>query len=98
MAMKVCLFCLRRWEDDAIFFRICMLHCILIMVNWLVKKFDDLTVRELYAILRLRSEVFVVEQTCVFQDIDNKDQPSYHLMGWENNILVGYTRLLPPGI
>jgi ElaA protein len=68
------------------------------MINWTVKKFDDLSVQELYAILRLRSEVFVVEQTCVFQDMDNKDQSSYHLMGWENNALVAYTRLIPPGV
>lgn len=53
---------------------------------------------ELYAILRLRTEVFVVEQACIFQDMDNKDQLSYHLMGWENNNLVAYTRLVPPGI
>ena len=68
------------------------------MINWSLKKFDDLTVQELYAILRLRSEVFVVEQNCVFQDMDNKDQYSYHLMGWENNELVAYTRLVPPGV
>lgn len=66
-------------------------------ITWLIKKFDDLTVQELYAILRLRSEVFVVEQNCVFQDMDNKDQSSYHLMGWENNVLVAYTRLVSPG-
>lgn len=68
------------------------------MINWIVKKFDDLSPHELYAILRLRSEVFVVEQTCVFLDMDNKDQPSYHLMGWQNEKLMAYTRLVPPGI
>ena len=68
------------------------------MINWSLKKFDDLGVQELYAILRLRSEVFVVEQNCVFQDMDNKDQSSYHLMGWENNVLVAYTRIVPPGV
>ena len=68
------------------------------MINWAVKKFDELSLHELYAILRLRSEVFVVEQNCVFQDMDNKDQSSYHLMGWQNNILIAYTRLIPPGI
>ncbi len=66
------------------------------MINWLLKTFDSLTPHELYAILRLRTEVFVVEQACVFQDMDNKDQLSYHLMGWENNRLVAYTRLIPP--
>lgn len=68
------------------------------MITWHLQKFEFLTVQELYAILRLRSEVFVVEQTCIFQDMDNKDQSSYHLMGWENNILAAYTRLVPPGI
>lgn len=68
------------------------------MITWQLKDFDSLTPHELYAILRLRTEVFVVEQACIFQDMDNKDQLSYHLMGWENNNLVAYTRLVPPGI
>ena len=68
------------------------------MINWLCKKFDDLTPHELYAILQLRNEVFVVEQNCVFQDADNKDQSSFHLMGWMDDKLVAYTRLVPPGI
>jgi ElaA protein len=67
-------------------------------ITWTLKKFDELSVYELYSILRLRSEVFVVEQNCVFQDMDNKDQSSWHLMGWEKNVLVAYTRLVPPGI
>ena len=67
-------------------------------ITWTIKKFDELSVKELYIILQLRSEVFVVEQNCVFQDMDDKDQSSYHLMGWENNILIAYTRLVPPGI
>jgi len=68
------------------------------MINWLCKKFDDLTSHELYSILQLRNEVFVVEQNCVFQDADDKDQSSFHLMGWLNNKLVAYTRLVPPKI
>jgi ElaA protein len=68
------------------------------MINWTIKKFDELTPHQLYAALRLRSEVFVVEQTCVFLDMDNKDQSSYHLMGWNDDKLVAYTRLIPPGI
>src|SRR5258706_9226977 len=67
------------------------------MMDWKIKKFDDLSLTELYAVLRLRSEVFVVEQNCVFQDMDNKDQFSYHCMAWENDELTGYTRLVPPG-
>lgn len=67
-------------------------------MKWVLKKFDDLTPAELYAILRLRSEVFVVEQNCVFLDMDNKDQACYHLMVWQNEKLAGYTRLVPQGI
>lgn len=70
----------------------------IIMITWTLKKFEDLTPHELYRILRLRSEVFVVEQNCVFQDMDNKDQPAYHLMGWENDILIAYTRLIPANL
>jgi ElaA protein len=62
------------------------------------KHFDALTPHELYAILQLRNEVFVVEQNCVFQDADNKDPHCYHIMVWQNNLLAGYTRLVPAGI
>lgn len=65
---------------------------------FLLKQFESLTPHELYAILQLRNEVFVVEQNCVFQDADNKDQSSLHLMYWKNNELVAYCRLVPPGI
>ena len=67
-------------------------------MRWVLKKFQELTPDELYALLRLRAEVFVVEQTCAFQDLDNKDQPSYHLLGFLQDELVAYTRLVPPGI
>lgn len=67
-------------------------------MKWVLKKFEELTSQELYAIMQLRNEVFVVEQNCVYQDADNKDQSSYHFMGWRNDILVAYTRILPPGI
>ena len=62
-----------------------------------LKFFDDLSPQELYAILQLRNEVFVVEQNCVFQDADDKDQKCYHLMGSRNNSLIAYTRIVPPG-
>src|SRR5438105_12189805 len=68
------------------------------MINWNLKKFDDLTTTEIYSILQLRNEVFVVEQNCVFQDADNKDQAGYHLMGWRADKLAAYSRILPPGI
>jgi ElaA protein len=67
-------------------------------IHWILKKFDELTPYQLYAILQLRNEVFVVEQACVFQDADDKDQDSYHLMGFVDNKLAAYTRLVPPGI
>jgi ElaA protein len=68
------------------------------MIKWLFKKFDTLSPDELYAILQLRNAVFVVEQNCVFQDADNKDQASYHLMGWSNEVLVAYARIIPGGV
>jgi len=68
------------------------------MNRWDCKKFEELSLHELYAILQLRSEVFVVEQQCVYQDLDNKDQSAWHLMGWKSEKLVAYTRLIPPGI
>ena len=68
------------------------------MITWICKPFNELTPAALYAVLQLRNEVFVVEQQCVFQDADNKDQSSFHLMGWEGDRLLAYTRLVPPGI
>jgi len=67
-------------------------------LHWILKKFEELTPGQLYAILQLRNEVFVVEQACVFQDADDKDQDSYHLMGFSDNKLAAYTRLVPPGV
>lgn len=58
------------------------------------KAFNELSLEELYAILALRQEVFVVEQNCIFQDLDFKDQKAMHFMGYdENNELMAYTRL-----
>ena len=65
-------------------------------MEWICKAFDLLTPAELYAILRLRNEVFVVEQRCIFQDADNRDQQAHHLMCWSDNELIAYARLLPP--
>ena len=67
-------------------------------LNWIFKKFDELTAVELYAIMQLRNEVFVVEQNCVYQDADDKDQHCRHLCGWDAKKLVAYTRIIPPGI
>lgn len=68
------------------------------MINWECKSFNELSNEELYKILQLRIEVFVVEQNCVFQDCDDKDQASFHFLGWRQNKLVAYTRLMPAGI
>ena len=62
-------------------------------IQWSTKHFSELTVDELYAMLRLRSEVFVVEQNCIFLDMDNNDQIAYHTMGWLNGELIATTRL-----
>lgn len=67
-------------------------------MHWSLKKFDELTPHQLYAIMQLRNEVFVVEQNCVFQDADDKDQECYHLMGFVEDKLAAYTRLVPPGV
>ena len=68
------------------------------MITWTCKKFSELKPEELYMILRLRSEVFVVEQNCVFLDMDNKDFYCEHLMAWDGEKLLGYSRIVPAGI
>lgn len=65
--------------------------------TWTCTFFSDLTNIELYKILQLRNEVFIVEQDCVYPDIDGKDFEAYHLCAWQNNQLVAYSRLLPAG-
>jgi len=67
-------------------------------MKWNLKYFDDLTPKELYQILQLRNEVFIVEQNCPYQDLDNKDLNAFHLMGLGENKLLAYSRLLAPGI
>ncbi|GAA4300801.1 GNAT family N-acetyltransferase [Nibribacter koreensis] len=62
------------------------------------KPFKELTVFELYDNLRLRSDVFVVEQTCVFLDLDNKDQQCYHVLLYKDDVLEASSRLVPPGV
>jgi ElaA protein len=68
------------------------------MIQWVCKKFEELNPYELYSILQLRSQVFVVEQRCIFQDADNKDQLCHHVMCTEGDKLVAYARIVPPGI
>ena len=67
------------------------------MLNIVVKPFEKLTTQELYSVLQLRSEIFVVEQNCVYQDMDNKDQKALHVLGFKNGNIVAYTRIFKPG-
>ncbi|GAB2793143.1 ElaA protein [Hymenobacter luteus] len=68
-------------------------------LTWTTKPFEALSLAELYALLQLRSEVFVVEQTCAFQDIDGQDQAAFHLLGYtETGELAAYSRLFGAGI
>ena len=63
----------------------------------ITKIFSELTTEELYQTLRLRSEVFVVEQDCIYQDLDNKDQKAIHLYFKENDEILAYTRIFKAG-
>ena len=66
-------------------------------MNFQIKTFKELNTIELYNILQLRSEVFVVEQDCVYQDIDFKDQKSLHIFAYKNDKIIAYTRVFKPG-
>ncbi|WP_434766977.1 GNAT family N-acetyltransferase [Pseudomonas triticicola] len=67
-------------------------------IEWICKHHSDLGKEQLYALLKLRSEVFVVEQKCAYPDLDGQDLEgdTYHLMGWEEDQLMAYLRLLDP--
>ena len=67
-------------------------------LQWKLSAFNELTNLELYAILQLRNTVFIVEQNCVYQDLDDKDQKGFHLCAWQDNQLAAYCRVLPPGV
>jgi len=67
------------------------------MLDIKVKSFEALNTTDLYELLQLRSEVFVVEQDCVYQDIDGKDKKALHILGYKDDNLVAYTRLFKPG-
>ncbi|MCL2828735.1 MAG: GNAT family N-acetyltransferase [Oscillospiraceae bacterium] len=67
-------------------------------MQYSMKKFKDLTSAELYDILKLRQEVFIIEQTCIYPDIDDKDQNAVHLMAFDGNQLVGCLRILEKGV
>lgn len=67
------------------------------MLEIKLKAFNELSTAELYSLLQLRSKVFVVEQDCVYQDIDGKDQKALHVLGYHKGDLVAYTRIFKPG-
>lgn len=62
-----------------------------------IKSYDELSKAELYEVLRARTAVFVVEQECAYQEVDNKDQKAIHVMGTENGQLVAYARMFKAG-
>ena len=67
-------------------------------MNWILKKFDELTLAELYTILRLRCEIFIVEQVA-YQDVDNTDQQAWHLFALdEQGEAAAYLRIFPKGV
>jgi ElaA protein len=68
------------------------------MLSWSFKYFNDLSLEELYEIMKLRQVVFVVEQNCPYVDADDKDLQAYHLMGYLDGKLAAYLRILAPGI
>lgn len=68
-------------------------------IRWQCCRFHDLTVDQLYAILRARSAVFVVEQNCPYLDMDDADQSALHLIAWaEDQKVAAYLRIVPPGV
>ncbi len=67
-------------------------------MTWRFAPFADLTPREVHDLYRLRADVFVVEQNCVFQDVDGADPDSFHLLGYSGPELVAYARLVPAGL
>ncbi len=67
-------------------------------ILWQLKSFEEMDTKFLYDVLRMRNEVFVVEQNCPYQDLDYKDQQSFHLCGFIDNTPVAYVRIIPPGV
>ena len=66
-------------------------------MNFITKSFNELNPTELYEILQLRSQVFVVEQDCVYQDVDGKDQKALHIFGRKEDKIIAYARIFNPG-
>lgn len=68
-------------------------------ITWHCRHFSELTAAELYSILRLRTQVFILEQSCLYQDVDGKDVSCYHIFATDKNAqAVAYSRVLPAGV
>lgn len=67
-------------------------------MNWQTKTYEELTKEELYALLQMRAEIFIVEQDCVYQDLDYNDQRCTFLMGYDEGRLVASMRVVPLGV
>lgn len=66
-------------------------------LNWLVKSFADLSAKEMYQVLKLRQDVFMIEQNCLYADIDDKDEYAFHVLGKLDNEVAAYTRVFAEG-
>lgn len=67
-------------------------------LSWICKTFNELTADEMYTILCVRQEVFVLEQECLYLDADGKDRKSHHLIGYNNGEVVAYARIVEPAV
>lgn len=67
------------------------------MLDIITKRYQELTITELYDLLQLRCEVFIVEQNCIYQDLDGKDDKAVHIIGKKNNKIIAYSRVFKPG-
>ncbi|MFA5557646.1 MAG: GNAT family N-acetyltransferase [Flavobacteriaceae bacterium] len=65
-------------------------------IQWKIKRFEDLSVFELYGLLRLREQVFIIEQNCIYPDLDNKDPKAIHIIGCKNDEVIAYSRIFHP--
>lgn len=66
-------------------------------IVWETKYFNELTVEELYGLLRLREQVFIIEQNCIYPDLDNKDQKAIHILGKLDGKIIAYSRIFKSG-
>lgn len=67
-------------------------------MTWKLKKFEELTTLELHNIVRERINIFVLEQNCIYEELDGLDLKSYHLFKEENNNIIAYLRIIPKGL